>query len=68
MEDVKTYSDRELQDQIARCKMQAAEIEEVLPYADGQAYYQDRDRLHSIRQRQRVLQGEVTRRKEARGE
>lgn len=68
MEDVKNYTDQELIDQIAVCRMRASEIREEMQYADGQAYYQDKDRLHSVRQRQGVLQGEMTRRKEARGE
>lgn len=64
MEDVKKYSDQELADKIAACRMRASEISDDLPYADGQAYYQDLDTINSLRQRLGVLQGEVTRRRE----
>ena len=59
MEDIKKLTNEALQDRIAANKMRAGEIEEWLPYADGPAYYNDREALVLLRARQDDLQIEL---------
>ena len=64
MEDIKKLTNEELQDRIAANKMRVGEIEECLPYADGLAYFNDREALILLRARQDDLRIELVHRQD----
>ena len=65
MEDIKKLTNEALQDRIAVNKMRIGEIEECLPYADGQAYFNDREALVLLHARQDDLRIELVHRQDA---
>ena len=48
------------QDQIRHLKTRIADLSERLPYADGQAYYDDKRKIEALRAELRVLESVST--------
>ena len=45
-----------IQDQIRHMKVRIADLSERLPYADGQAYYEDKRKIEALRAELRALE------------
>lgn len=48
MTDIRNLTDEQLNDREASLRKQISEIQSALPYADGQAYYNDKRELNML--------------------
>lgn len=58
-------TDHQLNERLAALRMKISEIRDLLPYADGPAYYNDKAALNALNREMVRVQAEIQARKDA---